>query len=803
MTKKFKQKTISDSVARIQRKGKKNSEFQSYTYIKNELRELGWNVRNPNRAPSGQLYTQHECLGHPEIKLMLGKLTPEYVVKVTENVFWVIEAKPTHEQIDQAYEEASGYGERINNHEFYRALIISGVAGNDLDRYVVKSGFWEEEKRKFTPITFNEREITSLISPTLATTLLVQKSPHLKDLRIDEKEYISLAEKINQVFHEASIKKDTRAGVVASILLSLLAETEPNPDDNPEVFVKDINNRAQDVLTKNDKGHFFQYITVYLPEKIDAQIKFKEALVSAFFLLKKVNIKSAMRAGSDILGKFYEGFLKYGNGAKDLGILLTPRHITEFASKVLDITHSDIIYDPTCGTSGFLVSAFYHVKKHSTPVQLDIFKQHRIFGIDQEPTITALAIVNMIFRGDGKNNIMNDDCLARALIPKIEDGVPSAQFVSAQEGLEYSQRPVTKVLMNPPFAQSEKEYRFVDHALEQMENGGLLFSVLPVSIMIKGGKVCNWRKKLLRNNTLLSVITFPPDLFYQAGSSQHTVGVFVRKGKPHDREQKTLWIRAINDGLAKKKGKRLPNPRVPDDLSKVETLLRSFIQNSKIPVNKIPAFQASSLVDFSDDSFELIPEAYLDGESYANINEEVKQLVREFIAFKIVHEVELNQIKKSRTPVDLPDHKTIETIGELFTIDYGQKEYHNKENLKSGKTLLISSQGIDNGCYGFFDEGVRYTRPLVTVPSTGSIGKAFVQLYECCVDDNCLTLIPKKKLSINELYYVAAIIRRESWRFRYGRQITPSRLGKFEVNLSKFSENHIRRFRKRFASLFA
>ena len=44
-----------------------------------------------------------------------------------------------------------------------------------------------------------------------------------------------------------------------------------------------------------------------------------------------------MNSGKDVLGKFYEVFLKYGNGAKEIGIVLTPRHITRFASEVLDI----------------------------------------------------------------------------------------------------------------------------------------------------------------------------------------------------------------------------------------------------------------------------------------------------------------------------------------------------------------------------------------------------------------------------------------------------------------------------------
>jgi len=644
MSKKFRSISVTKDKLSIKRTKKRDSEFQSYTYIKNELRELGWNVKNPNRESNGQLYTQQECLGNPEIAAMLGKLTPEYVVKLREDAYWVMEAKSTHEQINQAYEEAMKYGELINSHKFIRAMIVSGVAGNDVDRYLVKSGFWKEDKKKFDIITHNDREITSLISPILSKKLLDIKSPHLKDLEIDEKEYIKIAEKINEVFHEASIKKDVRAGIVASILLSLLGETEPNYNDIPKIFVGDINSRAQEVLTKNKKGNFFEYIKIHLPEKIAAQRKFKEALVSAFFLLKKANIKSAMRTGSDILGKFYEVFLKYGNGAKDLGILLTPRHITEFATEVVNVTHRDIVYDPTCGTGGFLVSAFYHVKKNATPDQLNTFKQYGIFGIDQQSTITSLAIVNMIFRGDGKNNIINDNCLARALIPVTLEGQTTAKMVSTTEGRKYNQRPITKVLMNPPFAlkkESDKEYKFIDHALEQMEDGGILFSVLQYSVMIKGGSYLSWRKNnLLKNSTLLSVITFPPDLFYPIGV--HSVGIFVKKGVPHRENQNVLWIRAINDGFRKSKGKRLFDEKEPNDLDKVKDILKAFLVNQLHPIENIAKFQKISPINFNDKMFELVPEAHLDGITPSK--EEVKtgldKLIRNTVAFLVTNKEE-------------------------------------------------------------------------------------------------------------------------------------------------------------------
>jgi len=122
------------------------------------------------------------------------------------------------------------------------------------------------------------------------------------------------------------------------------------------------------------------------------------------------------------------------------------------------------------------------------------------------------------------------------------------------------------------------------------------------------------------------------------------------------------------------------------------------------------------------------------------------------------------------------------TIGDLFHVSYGQHQYNVKRELKNGRTLLISSQGTDNGCYGFFDIVPQYGPPIITVPRTGSIGQAFVQTEPCCVDDNCLVLEPKRKVTVEYLFYVCALIKNQKWRFMYGRQINPYRIKKIELD---------------------
>ena len=90
------------------------TEVDAYVFIKRKLGELGWDTRNPERNPSGQVYTQNECLSNRHIKKQLKLDRPENIVKVTEKQLWVIESKRSHGQIDQAVAEAQQYAAKLD-----------------------------------------------------------------------------------------------------------------------------------------------------------------------------------------------------------------------------------------------------------------------------------------------------------------------------------------------------------------------------------------------------------------------------------------------------------------------------------------------------------------------------------------------------------------------------------------------------------------------------------------------------------------------------------------------------------------
>ena len=153
----------------------------------------------------------------------------------------------------------------------------------------------------------------------------------------------------------------------------------------------------------------------------------------------------------------------------------------------------------------------------------------------------------MIFRGDGKHNITEGNCFTTNL-QLVHSG--GTQAIFTEERAQLGTEPITRVLMNPPFALKgavDREFKFVTRALSLMSDGGILFSLLPMGCMFGAGKEKVWRKtELLAHNTLLAVISLPNDLFVPAALKQ-VVAVIVKKGFTHPKDQPVFWARIAND----------------------------------------------------------------------------------------------------------------------------------------------------------------------------------------------------------------------------------------------------------------
>ena len=763
----------------------KASQVHAYAYILKELKEkkgLGKNL----------IYTQQECLEHEEFKKYFEQKFPENIVEINPKCYYLIEAENERRKLQQALDDAREYySKRVNQSNKIKVMFITGIAGNDKDGFIGKSQFLKNGRWEI--ISENGVNITGLLSKQQIEKILETNNQDIKDVEITEEEFLKSAENINSVLHQNSINKEYRARFISTILLAMVDGHDIDVTQSSSVLIENINTRARLVLKRNGKEDFARFIKIDEPSNEDNHAKAKIAITKTYQELLGLNIRSAMRSGKDVLGKFYEVFLKYGNGAKEIGIVLTPRNVTKFSAEVLNINKDDLVLDVACGTGGFLVSAFDEVRKKTKGIyEFENFRLNGLYGIEEQDPIIALAIVNMIFRGDGKNNMIEGDCFTKFLYIKSKNGKVTAEF--GIEDFKGRTPPITKVLMNPPFAKEDdknKEYKFIGHALKQMQDEGLLFSVLPTSNMVKQGKYLDWREDLLNENSLLSVITFPNDLFYPI-TGVETCCVIIKKGVPHPKEQNVLWIKIREDGYLKSKGRRLPSERVKNEFEEVKDLVKNFIKNPNIQVPNRKEFQKACPIDFEDKNLELLPEVYLDEKkpSDEELKERIDFTIRDTISLMVKFNktndfqkevINDNDLFSKVTEIKSVNLKEV-PITDLFETPIKTGEYHVSGILDEGKIPLVSCVSENGGFEGFFNIN-NTNKNAITIASDGTPLTSFFHYYPFVAKDNVLICKPKKDYKFTTLLFITTQLNSLRWRFSYGRKCYENKVHKIQIYL--------------------
>jgi hypothetical protein len=121
-------------------------------------------------------------------------------------------------------------------------------------------------------------------------------------------------------------------------------------------------------------------------------------------------------------------------------------------------------------------------------------------------------------------------------------------------------------------------------------------------------------------------------------------------------------------------------------------------------------------------------------------------------------------------------------LTDLFDLERG--DFHSLTALAEGEFTTVSRIAIDNGVVGAFErpDGAHvYGRGHITVSTVG--GDAFVQLEDFIVTDNVIVLVPKSKLLLPTLFFIAFILNRQKWRYGYGRQPYIAKLERVKIQL--------------------
>lgn len=249
----------------------------------------------------------------------------------------------------------------------------------------------------------------------------------------------------------------------------------------------------------------------------------------------------------DIIGKFYEEFLRYaGITNVKKGIILTPNHITTLFTELIDIKTNDVIFDPACGTGAFLIAGMNKLVDEIEKSDLSDKKQRikniktqQLIGFEKSSTMYSLAISNMLFRGDGKSQIFNEDFFSDETNDILKK-LPNKSTIG---------------FVNPPYGgkdnksnPTKREIQFLEKMLDNCNRYGVI--IAPLSTYFKDDVD---RNRILSKHTLKYVINMPSELF-QPNASTHTAIAVFETNKPHN-NNKVVFYDLKDDGLVLSKNK--------------------------------------------------------------------------------------------------------------------------------------------------------------------------------------------------------------------------------------------------------
>lgn len=320
----------------------------------------------------------------------------------------------------------------------------------------------------------------------------------------------------------------------------------------------------------------------------------------------------------DVIGQFYGEFLRYtGGDKKGLGIVLTPRHLTDLFVKIANVSVQDTVVDTCAGTGGFLISAMSEMDEkagHDDEVRQKI-RKHQLVGVEQRPDMFALAASNMILRGDGKANLYQGSCFDPDTLKSLKEPDQSKHS-----------RPNIG-LINPPFSQRGEglhELDYLSTLLDVLAPGGVAVVVMPMSCAIEPHPV---KEKILKEHTLLAVMSLPNDLFHPVGVI--TCAMVFKAHQPHLQSPQPTWFGYWkNDGFVKTKD------RGRIDLNREWDGIRGAWINA-YHSREVKAGASVTRVVGPDD--EWCAEAYMETD-YSNLTaSDFEETLRSFALFKLAY----------------------------------------------------------------------------------------------------------------------------------------------------------------------
>ncbi len=255
------------------------------------------------------------------------------------------------------------------------------------------------------------------------------------------------------------------------------------------------------------------------------------------------------------LSQVYEGLLlRMGEKGNDGGQFFTPREVIRAMVRAVNPRLGETVYDPCCGTGGFLAQSYEHLweahrdaagDERLTPDQLTALRQRMFYGREKENLIYPIALANLVLHGIDEPHIWHGNSLTGGeTYGGLFDGAPELFDV---------------VLTNPPFggkegadAQTRFAYRtgatqvlFLQHVIASLRPGGRAGIVLDEGVLFRTNETAfvQTKRKLLDDCDLWCIVSLPTGVFTAAGAGVKTNLLFFTKGQPTER----VWYYDLSD----------------------------------------------------------------------------------------------------------------------------------------------------------------------------------------------------------------------------------------------------------------
>lgn len=274
-------------------------------------------------------------------------------------------------------------------------------------------------------------------------------------------------------------------------------------------------------------------------------------------VIEMVNSENWYMMDGDFKGAIYEGILeKNGQDKKSgAGQYFTPRALIQAIVDVVDPKITEEVADPCCGTAGFLLAAYEHMRTQSKDMEKQKFlKEHALHGADNTALVVTLASMNLYLH---------------------DIGIKSSPIEYKDSLIDTSDKMYDVILTNPPFGTrpqgsvdvsanrpefietSDNQVNFLQHIMSIVRTGGRVGVVLPDSVLTGDGATRKVRDKLLKDFNLHTILRLPTGIFYANGVKTNVL--FFDKGEP----TKDIWVYDYRTGI---KHTQVQNPLKRSDL---------------------------------------------------------------------------------------------------------------------------------------------------------------------------------------------------------------------------------------------